>query len=467
MSPKLSFNKSNKNPALPADDLPSQVRLIQAPPEQVMLYKTPSSHIKTIFQETTSTQTTSQDMAYEFLSAQAIPFYSMQSPKIRQLSQDLESQNIQYQTKQSSEILYKDIQTEVMEQSQEWKPRGNYPRRFSWFRKNKDGKYPKRYSLDLTRKGKPSSRRYSLDLQTKGGQSLRRKSLDQKIKAWLSAKSQFLSKQAQYNQTTEQIPQQPFKDLQAKGEQSLKEKSKDREDKEQQIIKEPFPKKQTQDKQAEDQQAQEEKSPKEQPQSWQAKSPQVQMKKALKQLCQDWDSLSQEQEDGQFTPKKSLQWTKQNWPCFQQSEDWINQRWRNKDWVARDWQSEMQHALNRKTRDLLEKEALKQNTMAQYSLDRRSPDKDQKEFQSRVALKEDMQKRHIKKGKLQPEDTSPNYQPSSSQSLVHDTYVTCWSNIDSEPEVQQYASTSSNSYRDLNVTSSSCSKDPQQSEDSD
>ncbi|XP_046300478.1 membrane-spanning 4-domains subfamily A member 14 [Marmota monax] len=492
--------------ALPADDLPSQALLIEAPPEPVMLYATPPSHISqsldltfedmpsqdvlteerpsqdTIFQEITSTQTTSQDMVYNALSAQATPSYSIRSSKIKQPSQDLEPQGIPPQRQQSLEMLYRDIRAEVMEQIREWKSQDQHPRHFFSFHKPKDGKHRKRFSLELPGKSKQSPRRYSLDLQSKGRQSLKRKSLDQKIKAWLSARRQSLKKQAKYTQTTEQFSEESAEHLQTEGKPFPKEQSKHREDKEQQVAMEQIPKKQTQVKQAEDQQVQEEESPKEQSQNRQANTLKVQIRKTLKQMYQDSDTSSQEHKDGQFLPKPSLQCRKQNWQNFnQQSEDWRGQGRRNKDWIARDWQSEKQHALHQKTLEILEKQSLKQKglcqeipsqgTPAQYNLSRQFQGKDQKETQSKVALEEDKPIKDIKEGKptnLQLEEMNPDFQPSSSHSLVQDTDLNYLSNIDSEQEVQHYASASSNSYKDLNITSSSCwSKDQLQSEESD
>uniref|UniRef100_A0A8C9PGR1 Membrane-spanning 4-domains subfamily A member 14 n=1 Tax=Spermophilus dauricus TaxID=99837 RepID=A0A8C9PGR1_SPEDA len=387
--------------ALPADDLPSQALLIEAPPEPVMLYATPPSHISqsfdltfedmpsqdvlteerpsqdTIFQEIASTQTTLQDTVNNALSAQATPSYSIRSSKIKQPSQDLEPQR-----QQSLEMLYRDIRAEVMEQTREWKSQDQHPRHFFSFHKPKDGKHHrKRFSLELPGKSKQSPRRYSLDLQSKGRQSLKRKSLDQKIKAWLSARRQSLKKQAKYTQTTEQFSEESAEHLQTEGKPFPKEQSKHREDKEQQVAMEQIPKKQTQVKQAEDQQVQEEESPKEQSQNRQANTPQVQIRKPLKQMYQDSDTSSQEHKDGQFLPKPSLQWKPTN---------------------------------------------------------------------------------------LQLEEMNPDFQPSSSHSLVQDTDLNYLSNLDSEQEVQHYASASSNSYKDLNITSSSCwSKEQPQSEESD
>nr|XP_040140213.1 membrane-spanning 4-domains subfamily A member 14 isoform X2 [Ictidomys tridecemlineatus] len=488
--------------ALPADDLPSQAVLIEAPPEPVMLYATPPSHISqsfdltfedmpsqdvlteerpsqdTIFQEIASTQTTSQDTVYNALSAQATPSYSIRSSKIKQPSQDLEPQR-----QQSLEMLYRDIRAEVMEQTREWKSQDQHPRHFFSFHKPRDGKHHrKRFSLELPGKSKQSPRRYSLDLQSKGGQSLKRKSLDQKIKAWLSARRQSLKKQAKYTQTTGQFSEESAEHLQTKGKPFPKEQSKHTEDKGQQVSMEQIPKKQTQVKQAEDQQVQEEESPKEQSQNRQANTPQVQIRKPLKQMYQDSDTSSQEHKDGQFLPKPSLQCGKQNWQNFnQQSEDRRGQGRRNKDWIARDWQSEKQHALHQKTLEILEKQSLKQKglcqkipsqgTPAQYNLSRQFQGKDQKEAQSKVALEEDKPMKDTKEGKptnLQLEEMNPDFQPSSSHSLEQDTDLNYLSNIDSEQEVEHYASASSNSYKDVNITSSSCwSKEQPQSEESD
>ncbi|XP_073919822.1 LOW QUALITY PROTEIN: membrane-spanning 4-domains subfamily A member 14 [Castor canadensis] len=500
---------------IPMQDIPSQnIPLQDTPPQDistqdVLSPKTPSQDIPA--QDISSQDKPSQDITTQDIPSQDTPSQNTPSqdasyqymPLQNTSSKDVPCQDLQSQSQEFPEIIYQDIQSEVMELTQEWKsekkPHGlKSPRRLSLDLQNKDGKSPRRHSLDLPRKHKQSQKRYSLDLPSK---SPRRNSLDKKLKAWLFPKKHSIDKQTQYNQSSKQLPDQQAEDQEDKGEQSENDQYEDQEaieeqspkaqseggeDKDQQANNEQSPKKQIHDQQAADQQAEEEKPQRDNSPNWQVKQQQTQVQKAPKQL-------SDRQEYQNYQSPEKLHWTTSSrQPFCHQFQDWRSQGWRNRDWKAQEWQFETQHSLNWESQDLLEKEALKQkdlyqqaqiqSTTAQQNLGWSSQnilfqvseyqDKVQHNTESRVVREEDA---YIETGDRKgddmkyrdqktTEDMRPNCHPSSSQNLVQDMYLTCLTNTDSEQEIQQNPS----GFEILDGNSSSCpAKGQHQSEDSD
>ncbi|XP_005408150.1 PREDICTED: membrane-spanning 4-domains subfamily A member 14 isoform X2 [Chinchilla lanigera] len=415
--------------------------LMKDPPIQDVQSRSPSFRITEpsdlIYENSSSKDKPPQGKPSQAVPAQdmlnvASTFHPMKLPNSKyplQLSPNSKEQNIERRSQQS-EVIYQDIVTEVMELTQQWQS-------------------PRRLSSDAGNVGAQSSKSRSLGLQTKHTKSPRRKSLDQKIRALLFSKMHPIDKKSQYTQTSEQFLDQQAEDREAKGVQSPKQQSKNEGNTYQQAKKEQSPKKQTYGQQAE------EKSPKGQPNIWQTERPHTQVEDAPKQSYQD----------SQGTIKQSPRWS------------------------APDSQSFVQ-----KSQDLLQKEALKkkglyqevetQNTTAQHDLgwqlqNKQFQEKDQ-DCQSGMMLTNAMQTRDInlagvnhrdqKPIDTQSEDTEPAYRPSSSQSVVQDTDLTCLSHMDSEQEVQQSTSVCSGCTKDdMNTqsTSSSLKDDQQQSEDSD
>ncbi|XP_059116386.1 membrane-spanning 4-domains subfamily A member 14 isoform X1 [Peromyscus eremicus] len=532
---------SQKTPSETYQDIPSQKTPSQATPYQ----DTPSQ--KTPYQDTLSQNTSSQETPYQDTLTLDIPSQDTQEipsqdtasqdmkyqdvlsqDKLSQSTQtqdsaphdmsfsDLQVPNTQVQSQQHPEIIYRDIRTEVMELTQEWKSAigKKTPRRLSLSLKGTHEKvYPKRHSLDLQSKGDKPPRRHSVDLQRK---TSRRKSIDQQIKAWLSPKKhttdkqdastqtseQFLQQASQQQADEEEVPVQDSQDKQSKDQKSVEElypeeQLSNKEEEDQQSNKEQPPEEQAQVQQAEGQQPQEQKAPKIQSSNWQQRQ-QVLVKRVPLQSCEDWDSQS-----FQFTEKSCSYWSTSSWqPASLGSQDWRSQGWRNKDWKAQEWQFEIHPSLDWESQELLERESLRQralyqeiqprSTIVRYTQDHQLHNfifqvglcqgNDQQDSESSVVrgdtYADDVQARDREPGDTedtcqkpkdeQSEDMRPDNYPASCQSLVPYTYVTCLSNIASEQEVQNSTSPGSNSSKDLNATSSSCcQRDQPQSEDSD
>ncbi|XP_021006902.1 membrane-spanning 4-domains subfamily A member 14 isoform X3 [Mus caroli] len=501
-------------------ETPFQDLVTQNRPSQDSQYKeTPSQEI--FFQDTPFQNTPSQNIQYQdILSQDKISQSSQTQNSVSQdmASSDLQVLNTQVQIQQYPEVFYRDIRTEVMELTQEWKSnQGKKPtRRLSLSLPGKHGQvHPKRYSVDLQVKSE-KPRRYSEDLQSK---TSRRKSIDQQIKAWISPKKNTTEKQDAYTQTTDQLPHQQAEDQQADDQQAKEEvpvqqsqdeqikdqKSienllpeehpNDREDEGQQSDKEQPPEEQAQVQPVEDQQPKEQKAPNTQLQNWQGG--QVLVKRAPRQLCDNWETQS-----FQFTEKSCSFWSTPSWqPISQRSQDWISQGWRNKDWKAQEWQFEVKPSLDWESQELLERESLRQRALYQQiqphtTIVQQTPghqlqnyifqvglcqgsrhqdsesgvlieDVNEDDVQSREREPENTEETCQKPTDQQSEDMRPDNYPVSCQSLVPYTYVTCLSNIASEQEVQNNTPCSGSS-KDLNATSSSSyQRDQQQSEDSD
>ncbi|XP_021065954.1 membrane-spanning 4-domains subfamily A member 14 [Mus pahari] len=455
------------------------------------------------FQEKSSKDNTASSIKSVFLGGYA--FFKLRvsrnssTPKtIQQKSdKDLQILNTQVQIQQYPEVFYRDIRTEVMELTQEWKSnQGKKPtRRLSLSLPGKRGPFhPKRYSVDLQVKSE-KPRRYSEDLQSK---TPRRKSIDQQIKAWISPKKTTAEKQDAYTQTADQLPHQQAEDQQAEDQQTEDQQAQDdqAQDEGQQSDKEQPPEEQAQVQPVEDQQPKEQKAPKTQLQNWQG-GQQVLVKRAPRQLCDNWETQS-----FQYTEKSCSFWSTPSWqPISQRSQDWISQGWRNKDWKAQEWQFEVKPSLDWESQELLERESLRQRALYQQiqpqtTIVHQTPDHQLPNFIFQVGLcqgsrqqdsesgvliedvyEDDVQSREREPGNTedtcqkltdqQSEDMRPDNYPVSCQSLVPYTYVTCLSNIASEQEVQNNTPCSGSS-KDLNATSSSSyQRDQQQSEDSD
>uniref|UniRef100_A0A8C9AC96 Membrane spanning 4-domains A14 n=1 Tax=Prolemur simus TaxID=1328070 RepID=A0A8C9AC96_PROSS len=319
---------------LSPEDLPAQALPVQDLPVQNKLSKSPSSHSIKSFDLTTedlptqyipSQDTSSQDTPFLDALSQNTPSQDMPSQDmlsralskamlseastpnteqssdmkyLLQQSPDLQPQNIQPQNPELLQIPYKDIRSEVMEETTKWESKEEL------HRKKSSGR---RHSLDQQTKGYHTPRRYSLDQQTRSWQSPKQKALDKQIRFLLSQQKQSLDKQNQYPQTPEQLPDQQHADVhQAKRKQTPEGQFIAGQKKDHQAEKEQSPKKQTQDQQANDQQAQEEKSLKGQSQNFQVKGQQAQVKKAPSQLYQDQESQIQQQQDWQ-PPKRNFQ----------------------------------------------------------------------------------------------------------------------------------------------------------------
>ncbi|XP_052569135.1 membrane-spanning 4-domains subfamily A member 14 [Peromyscus californicus insignis] len=530
---------SQKTPSEAYQDIPSQ----GTPYQDILSQKTPSEAYQDTLSQKTSSQetpyqdtltldipsqdtqeipsqdTASQDMKYQDVLSQDKLSQSTQTqdsaPHDMSFS-DLQVPNTQVQSQQHPEIIYRDIRTEVMELTQEWKSdKGKKtPRRLSLSLKGTHEKvYPKRHSLDLQIKGDKPPRRHSVDLQRK---TSRRKSIDQQIKAWLSPKKHTTEKQDASTQTSEQflqqagqqqadeeeVPVQESQDKQSKDQKSVEELNPEeqlnnKEEEDQQSNKEQPPEEQAQVQQAEGQQPQEQKALKSQSSNWQQRQ-QVLVKRVPLQSCEDWDSQS-----FQFTEKSCSYWSSSSWqPASLGSQDWRSQGWRNKDWKAQEWQFKIHPSLDWESQELLDRESLRQralyqeiqprSTIVRYTQDHQLHNfifqvglcqgNDQQDSESSVVrgdtYADDIQTRDREPGDTedtcqkpkdeQSEDMRPDNYPASCQSLVPYTYVTCLSNIASEQEVQNSTPPGSNSSKDLNATSSSCcQRDQPQSEDSD
>ncbi|XP_006527574.1 membrane-spanning 4-domains subfamily A member 14 isoform X3 [Mus musculus] len=531
---KLSFQdiltKDRSSQETAYQETPFQDLVTQNRPSQDSQYKeTPSQEI--FFQDTPFQNTPSQNIQYQdILSQDKISQGSQTQNSVSQemASSDLQVLNTQVQIQQYPEVFYRDIRTEVMELTQEWKSnQGKKPtRRLSLSLPGKHGQvHPKRYSVDLQVKSE-KPRRYSEDLQSK---TSRRKSIDQQIKAWISPKKNTTEKQDAYTQTTDQLPHQQAEDQQTEDQQAQdqqaddqqakeevpvqqsqdeqikdqksienllpEEHPNDREDEGQQSDKEQPPEEQAQVQPVEDQQPKEQKAPNTQLQNWQGG--QVLVKRAPRQLCDNWETQS-----FQFTEKSCSFWSTPSWqPISQRSQDWISQGWRNKDWKAQEWQFEVKPSLDWESQELLERESLRQRALYQQiqpqtTIVHQTPghqlqnyifqvglcqgsrqqdsesgvlieDVNEDDVQSREREPENTEETCQKPTDQQSEDMRPDNYPVSCQSLVPYTYVTCLSNIASEQEVQNNTPCSGSS-KDLNTTSStSYQRDQQQSEDSD
>ncbi|XP_048217378.1 membrane-spanning 4-domains subfamily A member 14 [Perognathus longimembris pacificus] len=482
----------------PSEEIPSQEEPLQdiAPQDESSEDEDiPSQHSSSqeSLDQETPIQDDPQDTPYQDPSSHDIPLM---------LDLDLESEDESF-----SEIIYQDIRTEVMVLSQEWKSEKKAhgiksPRRLSFDIPRKDSKFQKRYSLDLPRKSLQYQKRFSLDLPRRSESSPRRKSLDQKLKSWMFPRKLSMDKQTQYNQTLDQPSDQQAEDQvktqqadieKAEGQPGVKEQVPDKppKDEDQKGIKEQPPKKEIQDQQSKDPKSQEDKSPKGQ---FQNQRQQIPVEKPPKQFCQDWSfgSFDYEAQDKQSPP-----WTSSNLQAYgQQTQDWRSQGWRNKDWKAQEWQFGKQDSLNWESQDLLEQESLRQRALYQQistknTTSRQSPGWQSRKVLSQVsecqegtesdAVKQDMcapnthtrpskpeDKKFVGQNPGELEDMRSDYQPSCSQSLVHSTYGTCLTNMESEQEMQKNSPTCSNSNKDINVTSSLCyARDQQQSEESD
>ncbi|XP_031245614.1 membrane-spanning 4-domains subfamily A member 14-like isoform X2 [Mastomys coucha] len=508
---ELSFQdiltKDTSSQETPYQETPFQDTLTQDIPsqdtqEETPFQNTPSQDIQ--YQDTPSQDKLSQSSQTQNAVPQDMPFSDLQIP------------NTQVQSQQYPEVFYRDIRTEVMELTQEWKPDQDMKptRRLSLSLSGKHGQFHlKRNSLDLQVKSE-KPRRYSEDLQSK---SLRRKSIDQQIKAWLSSKKNTTEKQDAYTQTTEQLPHQQAEDQQAESQQAEGQQTKEkvpiqqsqdeqikdqksveellpeehpnvREDEGQQSDKEPPPK-----EPAKDQHAKEQEVPKTQLQNWQGG--QVLVKRAPRQLCDNWDSQS-----FQYTESSCSFWSTPSWqPSSQRSQDWISQGWRNKDWKTQEWQFDVKPSLDWESQELLERESLRQRALYQQiqphtTIVHQTPCHQLQNFilqvglcqdsrqQESGVLIEDVHEDDVQSGDREPGDTEdtcqkqtdqqsedmrPDNYPVSCQSLVPYTYATCLSSIASEQEVQNNTPCSGSS-KDLNATSSSSyQRDQQQSEESD
>ncbi|XP_052028952.1 membrane-spanning 4-domains subfamily A member 14 [Apodemus sylvaticus] len=521
---ELSFQdiltKDTSSQETPYQETPFQDTLTQNTPSQDIQYEeTPLQEI--ILQDTPFQNTPSQNIQYQDILSQEKLSQSSQTQNT--VPQDMPFSDLQVQIQQYPEVFYRDIRTEVMELTQEWKSnQGKKPtRRLSLSLPGKHGQfYPKRYSVDLQVKTE-KPRRYSEDLQSK---TTRRKSIDQQIKAWISPKKSTTGKQDAFTQTTEQFPHQQAEDQQAEDQKTDDQQAKeevpvqqsqdeqikdqksveeimpeqhlsDRKDEDKQSDEEQPPEEQAQVQPEEDQHPKEQKVPKTQLQNWQG-GQQVLVKRASMKLCDNWESQS-------FHTERSCSfWSTPSWqPISQRSQDWISQGWRNKDWKAQEWQFEVQPSLDWESQELLERESLRQRALYQQIQPRttivhHTPDHQLQNFIFQVGLcqgsrqqdsesgvliedvyEDDVQSRDREPGDTedtcqkpinqQPEDMRPDNYPVSCQSLVPYTYVTCLSNIASEQEVQNNTPCSGSS-KDLNATSSSSyQRDQQQSEDSD
>ncbi|CAH6793772.1 membrane-spanning 4-domains subfamily A member 14 [Phodopus roborovskii] len=513
------------SPKTPSQETPYQDTLSQKTPSQ----ETPYQDILTLdipSQETQSAETPPQEIPSKDTPSQEIQFQDVLSQdKISQSTQtqdtapndmsfsDLQVLNTQVQIQHCPEIFYRDIRTEVMEQTQEWKSNMSKkpPRRLSLSLPSKHGKFrPKRHSMDLQIKGDKPPRRHSVELQRK---TSRRKSIDQQIKDWISPKKHTTKKQDAYTQTPEQFLYQQADQQQAKEEEVPVQQSQDEQTKDQKSVEELYPEEQINGKEeeyqesdkeqppeqeaqvlpAEDQQPQEQTAPDSQFPNWQERQ-QMLVKRAPTQLCENWDSQS-----FQFTEMSCSYWSTPSWqPASLGSQDWRSQGWRNKDWKAQEWQFEIHHSLDWESQELLERESLRQralyqdiqprSTIVQHTQDHQVRNfifqvglcqgNDQQDSESVVLRGDtyaDVQTRDREhtdiadtcqkpKDQQSEDGRSDNYPPC--QSLVPYTYTTCLSNIASEQEVQNN-SPCSDSSKDLNATSSWFQRDQQQSEDSD
>ncbi|XP_049992449.1 membrane-spanning 4-domains subfamily A member 14 [Alexandromys fortis] len=515
------------SPKIPSPKTPSQ----ESPYQDIPSQKTPSQespHQDTLTLDIPSQRTQSEETPSQEISSQETPSHDLKyqdvlSPeKISQSTQtqdtvahdmsfsDLQALNTEVQIQQDPEIFYRDIRTEVMELTQEWKTdmSKKTPRRLSLSLPGKHKIFfPKRHSLDLQIKGDEAPRRHSVDVQRK---TSRRKSIDQQIKAWLSTKKHTTEKKDAYTQTSELFLHQQPDQQQVKEEEVPVQQPQDEQSKDQKSVEELYPGEQLNSKEEEDQQSDEKPRPEEQVQPSEDEQPleqkalnsqqerqQALVRRTPMPSCLDWDSQS-----FQFSERSCSYWSTPSWqPVSLGSQDWRSQGWRNKDWKAQEWQFEIQPSLDWESQELLERESLRQRALYQEvqprsTIVQHTQDRQLRSFVFQVGLcqgndqqsgvlrgdmyaaddvqtrdrepqdTEDIENTCQKPKDQQSEDIRPDNSPVSCQSLVPYTYITCLSNIASEQEVQNNTPCS-DSPKDLNVTSSSCyQKDQQQSEDS-
>ncbi|XP_023562806.1 membrane-spanning 4-domains subfamily A member 14 isoform X1 [Octodon degus] len=422
----------------PVEALPTKALLMKASPVQGMHSKSPLFRITEssnwISENSSPKDKPPQDKppqagpAQDMLEASA--FHPVKSPNTEYLLQvpsGFKKQRIEAQS-QRSEIIYQDILTEVLELTQEWQSTGGI-------------------SSDHRGIGRHSPRSSSLGPQVKRRKSARRKSLEQKIRSFLFSKKHTINKKSQYTQTSEQFLDSQVEDRQAKAERSPWQNFRGKESKDQQAKKE-----QSAKKQAPGQQAEEDKPPKGQARGWRAEGPRTQGE----------DVPGQPYHDSQSTAKQAPHRS------------------------APDSSSFIQESLKQKG---LYPEVQAQNAPAQrdlgWQLQYKQFQEEDQDSQSRMMLTNAAQigsvqtrdillagvdRRDQNPTDTQSEDTEPDDHPSSSQSGVQETYLTCLSNKDSEQEVQQNTSLCSGSTKDdMNMQSPSCSLngEPQQSEESD
>ncbi|XP_058162356.1 membrane-spanning 4-domains subfamily A member 14 isoform X2 [Dasypus novemcinctus] len=416
----------------------------------------------------------SQDMPTKDMLSEAPTSHISQSLSLLQQSSGLQPQDSQLQDENVKDLLFQDIESEVMSLTKEWKFEENLQAR----------KSPKWLSLI---KCLQSSKQRPTDEQSQGQPSPKQKFLDQQSKDGGSPKKQYPNWEAIDKQTQDQQhPHQQAEDKQAKQaqeKQSPKQQPQNGQDKGQKAEKK-SPMQQVQDQQSEDQQAQKQKPPKGQSQDWQVKEHKPEEKKIPMQQPPDWKPQIQQY---------------QGW----QSQDWRTQGWREKDWKPQEWKFEVQHPLYWESQTWqaqnLEKEALKQKALyqeaqtqhaiARHTLDwqiqdvpfqdHQNQDEHQQNLQSGVTQKEDMQvdsnqtkdvaprdreSRNQKPTDLQSENI--NFPSSFCQDSVKDTHFSNLSSLTSEQDMQLTLSTFSSSDKDLNSPSTSyCPKDGQESED--
>ncbi|XP_060248772.1 membrane-spanning 4-domains subfamily A member 14 [Meriones unguiculatus] len=480
-------------------DTPSEETLSQDSPYQDKPFqKSPSQNMQ--YQDILSQGKISQGIQTEYIVPQDTPF------------SDLQTLNTQDQIQKYPEIFYRDIRTEVIELTQEWKSTADKkaPRKLSLSLPGKPAQlHQKRHSLDLQTKGE-KPRRLSLELQSK----TRRKSIDQQIKSWLFPKKHTKEKQDAHTQTTQQLPPHQADDQQVKEKEISVEESQDEQIKEQKSEEDLIPEEQLNDREDEHQQSDIEQptkeeevqvQPAEDQQPQEQKEPRTEfpnesqslVRRVPKQLCEEMDS-----QNFQIAKGSSSYWSTASWqPLCQGCQDWRSQGWRNKEWKAQEWQFKMQPSLNWESQELLERESLRQRALYQdiqprTTIIRQTHDRQLQNFIFQVGLcqpndqqdsesavsRENTHTHNVQARKREPEDTEdtcqkpkdqqsedmrPENHPASCQSLVPYICLTSLSNIASEQEVQD-STPSSQSSKDLNATSSSCyQRDQQQSDDSD
>nr|XP_021491712.1 membrane-spanning 4-domains subfamily A member 14 [Meriones unguiculatus] len=506
---KNASSHETPSQAFPYQGTATQDTASQKTPYQAIL----TQHISS--QETPFQKSPSQNMQYQDILSQGKISQGIQTeyivPQDTPFS-DLQTLNTQDQIQKYPEIFYRDIRTEVIELTQEWKSTADKkaPRKLSLSLPGKPAQlHQKRHSLDLQTKGE-KPRRLSLELQSK----TRRKSIDQQIKSWLFPKKHTKEKQDAHTQTTQQLPPHQADDQQVKEKEISVEESQDEQIKEQKSEEDLIPEEQLNDREdehqqsdieqptkeeevqvqpAEDQQPQEQKEPRTDRQD----ESQSLVRRVPKQLCEEMDS-----QNFQIAKGSSSYWSTASWqPLCQGCQDWRSQGWRNKEWKAQEWQFKMQPSLNWESQELLERESLRQRALYQdiqprTTIIRQTHDRQLQNFIFQVGLcqpndqqdsesavsRENTHTHNVQARKREPEDTEdtcqkpkdqqsedmrPENHPASCQSLVPYICLTSLSNIASEQEVQD-STPSSQSSKDLNATSSSCyQRDQQQSDDSD
>ncbi|XP_039109425.1 membrane-spanning 4-domains subfamily A member 14 [Hyaena hyaena] len=405
---------------MPYQDMPSQELQSQNMPSQDIQSLDMSSQYaapqgmpfqNTLSQGMLSPNPPSEGILYQDLYSQpqALPaqpmlldapaFHAAQSSNMERLDQH--TLDMQHQTQQLARLSYKDMQSEVILLTQDWKSEAEFHSKKSskwqflnW--QNKNLQSLKSHDLEWQNKDQQTPKQNPPDPQTQGQQPLKKKSLDQHIKDWLSPKRHSIDKQTQVQETRKKSSDQQAKDqLLVSEEQSLrqqspsrhrkyqqdkeekppKEQPKDRQDKAQQTDMERPPRKHTQHEQAEDLKVRKGKSPKEQRKDRKDKAQQTDMEQPPKQQPQ------YEEVENLQAQEKSLKQLHQNWQSqiqeyqawqslSQQSQDWRSQSWRNKERKVQDLEFEIPHSLKWEsqvwqTQDLLEKESQKQKTLHQ------------------------------------------------------------------------------------------------------